>query len=157
MDALIAPTLNLLVLIAILVHYVRSPVRQFVLARHTAIRDELKSVRELLRKAQEKHDEFSSKLKAIEVETTSLRDQARQDAQAFRLRLLGEAQQLSSNIVSDARSTAAGLLEETKHELYLDLGSRVLDRVEALLRERMTGEDRARFRKEFLSQMETVK
>ncbi|MCM2277986.1 MAG: ATP synthase F0 subunit B [Oligoflexia bacterium] len=157
MHGLIAPTFNFLVLLAILVYYLREPIRQFVHSRHVTVRDELKSVRELLRQAQEKHDEFSSKLKAIEAETTALREQAQQDAQVAKLRILSEAQRLSGNIVVDARATAEGLLKEMKNELYLDLAGRVLERAETILKARLTGDDRARFRQEFSMQVENVR
>ena len=46
--------------------------------------------------------------------------------------------------------------EELKGELYSDLCLKVLGQAEALLRDRLTGDDRVRIRQEFSRQMETI-
>lgn len=157
METLIAPSINLGILIVVLAYYLRAPLRAFIAGRHSAVRDEVAKVREMLQQAQDKHNEFSSKLKAIDVEITSLREQAKQDAQATKLRVLSEAQRLSSTIVSDARATAEGAFADLKRQLHVEIGTRAIDRAEALLRDRLTGDDRARIRNEFSSQVEAVR
>lgn len=154
MQTLIWPALNLGILIAIFFKFLRQPIRQAVAQRHSDLRDELKKVRELLQRAQERHDEFSAKLKSIDVETTSLREQAKQDAQAAKLRILSEAQRTSASVVTDARAGADHLVSELKTQLFSEVGVRVVNRAEALIRERLTGDDRARIRQEFSSQLE---
>ncbi|MFL5812659.1 MAG: hypothetical protein ACJ763_03710 [Bdellovibrionia bacterium] len=156
MSELFAPTINLLILVGILVYYTRHPIKKSVEDRHTGLRDELARVRDLLRQAQEQYNEFSSKLKAIEAETTALRQQAIQDAEAAKQRLVNDAQRMSQGIASDARRGAESLYAELKTQLASEIGGRVLERAEAILRERLTGDDRARIRKEFSTQVETV-
>jgi F-type H+-transporting ATPase subunit b len=156
MSELLAPTINLLILVGILVYYTRHPIRKSVEDRHVGLRDELARVRDLLRQAQEQYNEFSSKLKAIEAETTALRQQAIQDAEAARQRLVNDAQRMSQGISSDARRGAESLYVELKSQLASEIGGRVLERAEAILRDRLTGDDRARIRKEFSTQVETV-
>jgi len=156
MSELFAPTVNLLILVGLLVYYTRHPIRKTVTDRHEGLRDELARVRDLLRQAQEQYNEFSSKLSAIEAETTALRQQAVQDAEAAKQRIVTDAQRLSQGIASDSRRAAESLYAELKAQLASEVGSRVIDRAEALLRERLTGDDRARIRKEFSSQVETV-
>lgn len=156
MSELIFPTINLAILLVIMVVYLREPIRSFVRVRHETLRDELRRVRELLSGAKTKYEEFSSKLKAMEAEIQSLRDQARQDAAASQARVLAEAQALSATIVSDARKSVQGMYGQLKSELFVEVGHKVLDRAEVLLRERLTGDDRARIRHEFSSQVESV-
>jgi F0F1-type ATP synthase membrane subunit b/b' len=156
MSELFAPTINLLILVGILAYYLRTPVKQSVQDRHTGLRDELARVRDLLRQAQDQYNEFSSKLKAIEAETTALRQQAVQDAEAAKHRIINDAQRMANAIASDSRRAAESLYGELKSQLASELGGRVLDRAEAILRERLTGDDRARIRKEFSTQVETV-
>ena len=157
MNTLIAPAINLGILIVVMVVYLRDPVCQFIEARHRSVGDEIKRVREMLRNSQEKHDEFSAKLKSISVEITALREQAKQDAQATKLRILSESQKTCGSIVSDARSAAEGLYSDLRSRLFSDVGQQVLNRAEVLMRERLTGDDKARIRKEFSSQVGATK
>lgn len=157
MHQLIAPTFNFLVLIAILAYYLKQPIKDFVSNRHVSMRDELARVRELLKQAQSKNEEFVSKLKAIDAEVASLRQQMAQDAKSAKQRLVSDAQRLSATIVSDARMAAEGLYSDLRGQLHSELGSRILERAETLLRDRLTGDDRARIRKEFSSQVEGVR
>jgi F0F1-type ATP synthase membrane subunit b/b' len=153
METLVAPTINLLCLLGFLAYYLRKPAKDFAKNRSVSIRGELEKVREELRIAQEKHREFSSKLKAMDAEVAALKNQAIQDAQAMKGRISAEAQKMAANIVSDARSASVVLYTEFKDQLYSELGLRVLDRAEKILSERLTGDDRARIRKEFATQV----
>jgi F0F1-type ATP synthase membrane subunit b/b' len=156
MSELIFPTINLAILIAIMVVYLREPISTFVRVRHETLRDELRRVRDLLAGAKIKYEEFSSKLKAMEAEIQSLREQARQEALDAQSRIQSEAQALSAAIVADSRKSVQGMYGQLKSELYVEVGHKILDRAEALLRERLTGDDRARIRHEFSSQVESV-
>ena len=156
MSELIFPTINLAILIGILVVYTREPIRAFIRTRHETLRDELRRVRDLLVNSKAKFEEFSAKLKAMEAEIQALRDQAKQDAATIKSKILAEAQTLSATIVSDARRSAQGLYGQLRSELFVEVGNKVLDRTESVLRERLTGEDRARIRNEFSTQVESV-
>lgn len=156
METLIAPAVNLAILIGVMAYYLRAPIRQFVNERHLSLGQELIRVRELLRTSQGQYDEFSSKLKAIEVETSALREQVRQEALSTKAKIVAEAQKLASGIVADARTSAGGMYDELKNELSSELAGRVLERAEHILRERLTGDDRTRMRNEFSKQVEAV-
>lgn len=154
MSTLIAPLFNFFLLVALLVYLLREPIRGYVKQRQVSMGEAVQRVRQMLREAQEQYDEFSAKLKAIDAEVASLREQSRQDAQASRNRIIGEAQRMSSLIVSDARISAENVYRDLKTRLRAELASRVLERVELLVKERLTGDDRAKIRQEFSAQVE---
>ena len=154
MHELVSPIFNFSVLVGGLVYYLRQPVKNFVATRHDTLRNELGSVRDLLKTAREKHDEFTAKLRAVDAEIVVLREQAKQDAQAMRSRVLAEAKRLSDQIIEDSKVAALGLYGEFRSQLYLELVGRVLDRAEVVLKERLTGDDRVRIRQEFSRQVE---
>jgi F-type H+-transporting ATPase subunit b len=154
---LISPTFNLTVLILVLVYYLRKPVREYVSQRHHGVRQELERVSVLLRQANEQNIELTAKLSAIDVELTSLREQAMQDAEAARQRIAAETKRLSATTLSDARAAADALYADLKSQLYGEFGARILDRAERILKERLTGDDRARIRQEFSNQVEAVR
>ena len=156
MHSLLISSLNLLILIAILVYKLRFPVSDFVQQRHHAIRLELKQVRDQLHQAQEQYNDFSAKLRAIDAETATLRDQAQQDVQALEHRMVQESRRITRQVVSDARAVGESLVLELKSQLYTDWSLQVLERAESLLKERLTGDDQVRIRQEFSQQMETM-
>jgi F-type H+-transporting ATPase subunit b len=154
MNTLVAPTINLVILLSVLFYYLRAPLKNFVSSRHTTIRDELAAVEKMLRDAKAKYQEFSKRLDALSTEASELRAQAAQEAQAVKTRLIEEAKKLSANIVTDAKSSAEGLYSELRGQLYAELSQQVLERAEKLLAARLTGDDRARIQKEFSHQLE---
>lgn len=156
MYALVAPLVNFSILVGVLVYFLREPFRQFVVDRHRNMDETVKKVRQLLRDAQEQHDEFSAKLKAIDVEIAAMREAAKQDALSSKSKILGESQRLSALIVSDARVASENIFGDLRSKLRTEMVSRIFDRVEVLVKDRLTGDDRAKIRQEFSIQVESV-
>lgn len=154
LSALIVPAINLAILVAFLVMKVKQPLRAHVKSRHENLRDQLLAVRDKLTKAQERYDEFTAKLKTVEGEITALREQAKLDAKASQERIVTEAKKISVSIVTEAKSAAGNLYADLKGQLLGELGGRVIERAETLLKERLTGDDRIRIRQEFSAQVE---
>lgn len=156
MSSLFAPFVNFAILVGFLVYKLRQPVKDYVAGRHQTIREEISTVQEQLKTSQEKFDEFSAKLKAIDAELASLKEQGKQDALAIQQRLIADGQRIASLIISDSRTAAGHLYHELRGQLYSDLSHHVLERAEKLLRDRLTGDDRARIRQEFSYQVESI-
>ena len=157
MATLVAPFINLAILVGILAYYLRQPLKEFVTNRHVSVLGDLKRVQDQLHKAQEQYEEFSAKLKAIDAEVQALHKQAKQDAENAKVRIVHDAKRLSDGIMIEAKSAAQGLVEDLRKELFTDLGNRVLEQAETILKNRLTGEDRARIRREFSAQVENSK
>jgi F0F1-type ATP synthase membrane subunit b/b' len=156
MEHLLWPFINLIILTSILGIKLKKPLGEFVRNRHTTLRDELRNVDETLRQAKHKHEEFSAKLKAIGAEISALKEQVKQDSESMKLRVVTDAKRLAGLVVSDAQGAAQGLYGELRNNLKTEFGIRVIDRAEQLLRERLTGDDRVRIRREFSRQMESM-
>ncbi len=155
METLVAPGINLLILIAALAYYLRTPLRDFVSQRHHTIKGDLHRVRGMLQQAQEQYEEFNSKLKAVDTEVNALREQTRRDAHATKARIIEDAQKTAAGIVNDAKATAQHMFSELKRKISSEIGSAVLDRAETLMRNQLTGDDRVRMREEFSRQVES--
>jgi len=156
MESLVYPLINVLILIAFLATKMRAPIREFAAQRHLSIRGEIQSVQEQLRQAQEKYDEFSAKLKAVDAEIAILKEQTKQESASLKQKITNEARRVAGSVVSDAKNAAEGMFADLKGKLYCDLVNQVLDQAQGLLKERLTGEDRDRMRKEFSSQVESI-
>ena len=130
-------------------YYLKKPLLDFVATRHETLRSEVSQVRDKLRSAQEKYEEFSAKLKAIDVELASIRENLQKDGSALQGRLVSSAKQSAGAIIAEAKARSESLTSEYRNLLRAELGSRVVLRAESLIRERLTGDDRARIRREF--------
>ena len=155
MHELIAPTFNVSVLIITLVYFLREPTRAFVSERHTSLKEELERVAAQLREAHEKYNEFSAKLKAIDAEIAGLNSQMRQDAEAMKARIIADVRRVANIIVIDAKAASETLFTDLKNQLRAELSTQVLARAETILTERLTGDDKARIRREFSKQVES--
>jgi F0F1-type ATP synthase membrane subunit b/b' len=95
-------------------------------------------------------------LKAIEAEVISKRQAARAEAEQTQKRLIEEARRLAAVIVADSKRAADAAGVDLKEQLRAELATQVIISAEKLIRTRLTGDDRARMRKEFSRQVETV-
>ncbi len=156
MQSLVLSSINFGILVVFLAVKLRKPVREFIQQRYVTIRDEVQSVSEQLKTAQEKFSEFSAKLKTVEGEIRALRAQSEQDANEAKQRILIEGQQLANQIVADAKKAGNGLVTELRNQLYLELSNKVLDLAEKKLEQRLRPEHSLKKREEFLRQLETL-
>ena len=154
MHELIAPTFNVTVLVVVLVYLLREPMKVFVSQRHSSLKDELERVAAQLSEAHDKYNEFSAKLKAIDAEIAALNSQMRQDAESMKTRILSDVRRVADMIVVDAKTASETLFNDLKNQLRSELSVQVLDRAESILTARLTGDDRARIRREFSKQVE---
>jgi len=154
MHTLVAPSINLIILIGVLFYYLRAPLTEFVANRSQSVRAELDAVRGQLSSAKREYEEFSQKLAALSSEVVELRAQALSDMAKTKTQIVENAKKLSVNIIADSKTSANALYSDLKGQLYADLSGQVLERAEKILRERLTGDDRVRIQKEFSSQLE---
>ncbi len=154
MEHLIGPAINFFLFVALLAYLLPARVREFVTSRHDYIRTEVLRVQDQLRTSRARFEEFSAKMKAVEAEVAAIRSQSAQDAEAARARIVNDAKKHSSQIIADARTSAEGLFGDLRKQMRAEMVSRVIDRAEAILRHRLTGDDRVRIRREFSRQVE---
>jgi F0F1-type ATP synthase membrane subunit b/b' len=156
MKALLFSFINLGILVALLVWKTKKPLLTYVAQRAEDIRSDVETVSELLHKAKIQNEEFSAKLKAIDAEVVALRKAARSEAEQSKKRLIEDARRLAGVIVSDARRAADAAGTDMRNQLRMELANKVVQTAEAKIREKLTGDDRARMRREFSRQVETV-
>lgn len=154
MGSLVLPFINLIMLLAILAYFLRKPLAQFVKTRHQTIRTEVDEVRERLKKAQAQHQDFTAKLGAIDAEIAAYRSQATKDGEEFKSRIVEAANTNAGQMVQEAQVRADGMFADLKSELKRELVEKIIQSSEAIIRERITSDDQARFRKEFAHKLE---
>ena len=154
---LLWPFINLTILVSFLTYKLKAPLGEFIKNRHTFVRDEVIRVGALLEDAKRKHGEFSAKLGSMNTEADAMKVQMRQDAESLKIRINAEAKRMAAGIVADAQTSANGMVLDLRRKLTMEMGMRIIDRAEVLIRSRLTGDDRVRIRKDFSQQVESGK
>lgn len=154
METLLAPSVNLFLLLALMAFYLAGPLKAFASSRQKSIREELEESRKLLAEARAKYEDFTFRLGGLGAEAATLKSQAEQDAKRAKDSLIRGAQHLGATIVSDARTAATGMRDDLVSALRVEVAHRALSRAEEQIRSRLTGEERARLRQEFSALVE---
>jgi F0F1-type ATP synthase membrane subunit b/b' len=157
MESLFAPAINLAALLVFLAFKLVGPMKAFASSRQGTIREQLEASRRLLASAKTKYEDFDSRLRGLNAELQALATQSADDARRARARLIQVAEQAGGMIVADAQTAASALRTELVLQLRNELASRAVMRAEEQIRARLTGEERARLRREFSVLMEKAK
>ncbi len=157
METLIAPAINLTLLLVVLAYYLVGPLKAFASSRRGNIAEDLERSRQMLSSARERFDDFDSRLRSLGAELQSLLSQSAEEARRTRARLVQSANQLASTLVTDAQAAAGGMRSELIGQLRAEIATRAIARAEEQIRSRLTGEERVRLRKEFSALMEKAR
>ena len=107
-------------------------------------------------RAQESFDDYASKLKTIQSELSALAAEAKATAESTRVSIVQGARKVAASISKDATSAKEGMLADFRTGLSAELGGKVVDRAEVMIAQRLTGDERARLRKEFSRKLESA-
>lgn len=157
MSGLVYPFINFTILVGALYYFLRKPVVESVAQRHLSLKEELDRVQKKLGEAQKQYQEYSQKLSAMDAEVAALVQGIRADAETSRVRIVTDAKRNADQIVIDAKRTAESMVTEFKHLIRVELANQVIDRTEALLKSKMTGDVREQMKKDFSKQVESVR
>ncbi len=154
MHSLIAPLINFIILVTILVFAMKKPLKEMVRERHETLKDKLEATQRELAAAQKKFEEYSMKLRSLEGELTDYRRAADEDVEAMKTRVIHEAKKMADNIVVDAKKTSEAMAGEFKDKMRAEFAQSVLARAEGIIRSRLSDGDRERIRKDFSKEVE---
>jgi F0F1-type ATP synthase membrane subunit b/b' len=147
---------NLIIFVSIIYRFAKAPFLEFVKNRSLTLREQITEAKAKLQSAQEQYQEYRARLESMGAEVAALRSQNTQDVAAVTARIREDAAKQSQRIVAEARVAREASLEAAKGRLVGELGNLVLSRAEALIQERLTGDQRARIRREFSNQLEQI-
>lgn len=153
-QTLLWPIINFLILVFGLIYLTKSNFIQFISNRHTQIKSDLEKVRIQLVNAEKEFSLYQEKLKNLDQEMRDLYSQSKVDMENAKLTILSNAKKMSDTIVADAKTSSETMVSDFKNKIKDDLIQQVLIKSETLIRTRLTGEDKERFRKDFSKQVE---
>ncbi len=148
---------NLGIFLAIIYRVGKQPFVDFVKNRSLQLREQVQDAKVQLEKAQAQYSEFQARLASIDSEVSALRSQNHQDVQAVSTRVREDSGRQALQIVAEAKLARDAAVDAARKRLALDVGQMVIDRAEAIIKSRMTGDEKARIRREFSNQLEQVR
>lgn len=153
-DGLLFPTLNFLLLLAVLVYFARKPIQAFFGERRRSIHDDLQQSAELQRQAEERHAKWQRRLVELERELEEIRRLGRERADAEREQILADARESAARIERTARSAIDQELRRAREKLRDEASDLAVELATGLLGERVTDQDRDRLVDEFIARVE---
>ncbi len=150
-------TVNLIILLGVLVYFLKTPIKNFLVERRGTIGHEIDVAQKTIGEAKSKYEEFARKLQAIETEINSLKDTLRKQGESERSELLKQAESASEIIRREARETIALQTERAKREIQSEVVNLALGNAEAIIRRSLGDSDKERFVEEFTKNIEEEK
>ena len=154
MEHLIPQVINVVVLVAVLVYFLRAPIRAAVKSRQEVIKKEVDEARALKAEAEKKYKEFSQKLASLESEAAAILSQAKNDAEAMKIKIMQNAKSAAERVIKDAEQATTMALSDTKAEIKKEVIEKAIALAEKMIREKVTSEDQRRMLNEYVGKVE---
>jgi len=148
---------NLLILIGVLVYFLKTPVKNFLVERRGTIGHEIDVAQKTIGAAKSKFDEYSRKLQAIESEISALKDTLRKQGESERGELLRQAEAASETIRKEAKETIELQTERARREIQSEVANLAIGNAETLLIQNLGDADKERYVQEFTKNIEDAK
>ena len=150
-------TVNLIILLGVLVYFLKTPVKNFLVERRGLIGHEIDTAQKTIGEAKSRYDEYARKLQAIETEINSLKDTLRKQGETERSEILKQAGSASETIKREAKETIALQAERAKREIQSEVVDLALGNAAALIRQHLVDSDKEKFVEEFSKNIEDEK
>lgn len=145
--------INFLMFAGILFYFLRNPVKNYFSGRGTAFNAALIKARAAKEEAEAKRQEAAARLGQLTANADAQIAQAKTDAEALRLRLLKDAEDISRNLRNEAARTAEFEVERAKNELRQELLNQSVALSSKILTEKMVEGDQKRLQTEFVDKI----
>lgn len=148
---------NLLILIGVLLYFLKTPVKNFLLERRGSIGYEIDEAQKTIAQAKSKYEEYAQKLKEIETEIASIRETLLKQGETERAEILKQAEAASENIKREVRETIAMETERAKREIQSEVVDIALGHAGNMIRRSLGEADKERLVEEFTKNIEEGK
>lgn len=145
---------NLLILIGVLVYFLKTPVKNFLMERRGSIGYEIDEAQKTIAQAKSKYEEYAQKLKAIETEIASIKETLLKQGETERAEILKQADAASENIKREVRDSIVMETERAKREIQSEVVDIALGNAGDIIRQSLGESDKERFVEEFTKNIE---
>ena len=153
-DGLLFPTVNFLLLLAVLAFFTRKPLRAWFDARRDQIKGDIDTAAALKREAEERYAGWQRKLSELDSELAGIRATAEERTRAESERLLADARASAERIRQDAAQAVDQELRRAKARLRDEAAALAVELAAGVLKEQVSADDRAQLMDEFIGRIE---
>lgn len=148
---------NILVLLAVLVYFLRKPLGQAFKNRSEEIKKSLIEAREARDRTQAKLAEMERKMQSLDDELRQLKATAEREAAEERARIIESAREDAEKIVALARREIDGLTRSARKELKAYAAELSVGLAEERIKKEINGEDEQKLFEKFVENIKGVK
>jgi F-type H+-transporting ATPase subunit b len=148
------PVVNFAIFVGILARYAWPVVREALVERRKAVENELAHGDRARAEAQAALAAIEARRASLAAERERIIQQLRQEAEHDRAAIISAARKTAERIREDARLVGEQEADRTARTIREEIAARVVANVAAALRERVTGDDEARFIADFVATVE---
>ena len=145
---------NLVLILALLIHFGRKPVADYFAARRQGIQTQLSQAADLLAQAEHRNSELQRKLVDLTAELETIREASSRRAEEEALRILAEARATADRIRRDAQAAVDQELRRAQSKLREEAADLALELASRKLQSGVNDSDRDRLMDEFITRVE---
>ena len=135
---------NFVLLMAILIKFIRPPLKGYLEKRHNQVKEELEKAKELSEAAEKAYQVAQQRLENLDKEIAAIREQMMKEVELEREKLLEEAEQKAALMRAQAEQALKEEIIQIKKRLKEEISLEALEKAEKLIQKTMTSEDQRR-------------
>jgi F-type H+-transporting ATPase subunit b len=144
---------NFAILAAVLVYFLRKPVRDFFKGRTAAIEKSMQESKEARERAVAALSEMERKIKELEAETDRMIAEAKARGEKDKQALLDEGKKVAQDIQAQVKTGIDIELQKAKTALSVEASLLAVDLAEDTLKDKISKQDHERIVKEYISKV----
>lgn len=152
-----ARVINFLILFGLLYYLLRNPLSNFFSERKSQIQKDLEEAKQRREEAERTLKDYEQKLADMEQELDRMRSELKKAADAESEKIVANADRMAEGMVEAAKLAAEQEVRKAKSQLRNESVEMAVQMAEALIKEKITDEDRKRIVEDYLSKAEVLK
>lgn len=155
-QTIIYQTINVVILVAGLIYFLRKPVRAYFTEKRATFLAEAAKSQAAKEAAEREHQDIKNRLAKLESSKEESISRAKAEAADLRNQLLADAQTLSKRIQEEAKNAAANEVDRAKRQLREELLKEAMLAAKKDLEGQVSSSDQQRLQDQFISNIKTV-
>lgn len=156
-STVILQAINFTIFFALLVYFLRKPIREFFKSREQIYRQALLKGEAARREAEKKRRDIQARLRELEASADESLDSARTEATALKLQIQQDAEELANRLREEANRTTQLEVEKARAILREEMLAQSVALSRKLLADKMADGDQKRLQTEFVDKIQEVR
>jgi F-type H+-transporting ATPase subunit b len=148
--------INLAILIAILVKFGTKPLKDFLAARRSTVKEKLDEADRILAEAEALKKSYEEKLAGLDEEIAVFKKTVTDEAEKEKARIVGEANQLAAKMQEQARIAYEQEIKETTRNIREEIAKLTVEKAEKLILEKINAADHAQMVDDFIAKLRSM-